>query len=392
MELSMLRGKITYLIIVLFFLFLPGCGEKIEPGTTEKAKQKVVAAPVAVAATTHQAFVYEAVGNVEARTESTVSSKVMGTVKSVHVREGDTVKTGDLLVEVDKESAEAQLRKAEAGLAEAKRAEESARFALAAAKAGAELTGATYNRFLKLLEEASASRQEFDEIEAKNLQAKASLAQAAAMLEAASYRIAQAKASSESARINIKDADVRAPYDGKVTAKMVDVGDLASSGTPLLKLEKEGVYCVVLVLPEKHIQAVRIGQKATVTIASLQDKKLEGFIGRIDPSADKKSRSFRIRVALPEDRDIRSGMFARVMIPVGEGGMMLVPASAVVRKGQLEGVYLLDDEKRAHFRLIRTGRTFGDSVEVLTGIKDGARYVVKSVPDLADGVRVEGAE
>ncbi|MCK5341214.1 MAG: efflux RND transporter periplasmic adaptor subunit, partial [Desulfobulbaceae bacterium] len=150
--------------------------------------------------------------------------------------------------------------------------------------------------------------------------------------------------------------------------------------------------CVVLVLPEKHIQAVRIGQKATVTIASLQDKKLEGFIGRIDPSADKKSRSFRIRVALPEDRDIRSGMFARVMIPVGEGGMMLVPASAVVRKGQLEGVYLLDDEKRAHFRLIRTGRTFGDSVEVLTGIKDGARYVVKSVPDLADGVRVEGAE
>jgi len=208
-------------------------------------------------------------------------------------------------------------------------------------------------------------------------------------VEAADQRIQQAEAVVAAALIGKKDASVRAPYDGKVTAKMVDEGDLAAPGTPFFALEKEGVYCVALVLPEKHIQSIRLKQKIKIKIPSIQNRSFEGFVGRIDPSADPKSRTFRIRVALPEDKDIRSGMFARVEIPVGEAGMLLISSTAVVHEGQLTGIYLVDSHQLAHFRLIRIGRAFGDNVEVVSGLKDGTRYVVDPPPDLMDGVKVE---
>jgi len=386
----MLKKKLIVYITILFFgVLLTGCGDKIEPGTTQEGEKKIVKAPVAIAKVIQQPFLYEAVGTVEARTASTISSKLMGTVKAVHVREGDMVKKGDLLVLIDKRQVAAQLKKAEAALSEAKRAEESAKSARDAAKAGAELASATYNRYLKLMEDESASRQEFDEVEASHHQAEASRSQAGAMVEAATYRVQQAKAALAVAQIGKKDATVRAPYNGKVTKKMVDVGDLAAPGTPFLTLEKEGVYCVVLVLPEKHIQSVRLKQKVMVKIPSLQDRSLEGFIGRIDPSVDQKSRSFRVRVALPEDKDVLSGMFARVEIPVGEAGMLMIPSTAVVHEGQLTGIYMVGTHQIARFRLIRIGRTFGDSVEVVSGLKDGDHYVVVPPPDMVDGAKVE---
>ena len=226
----MLPRKILYIIILSFIILLSGCGDKIEPGTTKKVEKKAIKTTVAAATVIQQPFIYEAVGTVQARTSSTLSSKLMGAVKAINVREGDMVKKGDLLVVIDERQVTAQLRKAEAALAEAKRAEASAKSARDAAKAGTELARATYKRYLKLIEEESASKQEFDEVEARHRQAEASLAQTEAMVEAASHRVQQAEAAVAAARVGKKDASVRAPYDGKVTAKMVDEGDLAAPG------------------------------------------------------------------------------------------------------------------------------------------------------------------
>jgi len=372
-----------------FMVLLLGCGDKIKPGTTREVEKKVIKTAVTTATVIQQPFIYEAVGTVQARTSSTLSSKIMGAVKAINVREGDLVKKGDLLVMIDDRQVSAQLRKAEAALSEAKRSEMSVKSARDAAKATAKLASITYKRYLKLMEEESASKQEFDEVEARFRQTQASLAQTEAIVEAADQRIQQAEAVVAAALIGKKDASVRAPYDGKVTAKMVDEGDLAAPGTPFFALEKEGVYCVALVLPEKHIQSIRLKQKIKIKIPSIQNRSFEGFVGRIDPSADPKSRTFRIRVALPEDKDIRSGMFARVEIPVGEAGMLLISSTAVVHEGQLTGIYLVDSHQLAHFRLIRIGRAFGDNVEVVSGLKDGTRYVVDPPPDLMDGVKVE---
>lgn len=378
-------------MVLAFAVLLLGCGDSTESGISDETDRRVVKAPVALASVMRQPFLYEAVGTVEARIASTLSSKLMGTVMAVRVREGDEVKEGNLLVEIDARQVSAQLRSAKASLDEAKKAKASAESAIEAAQAGAQLAKSTYDRYQKLMAERSASKQEFDQAEARHRQAKASLAQAEAMVEAADHRVQQAEAAVAAAQISKRDASVLAPYDGKVTAKMIDVGDLAAPGTPFLTLEKEGVYCVALVLPEKHIHAVRLDQEVDVMIPSLREGPLRGFIGRIDPTADQQSRSFRVKVALPEEDRIRSGMFARVAIPVGEAGILTIPQTAVVNQGQLTGVFLLDDQQIARFRLIRIGRTFGDTVEVISGLKDGDRYVVSQTPDLANGVKVEAA-
>jgi len=376
------------LLIVAVSLF-PGCGEKIEPGNVKPGQPLTVKAPVAIAKITSQPFIYEAVGTVTARTASTLSSKLMGTVQAVHVQEGDYVKEGDILVVLDQRQVTAQLQSAQATLAEAKRAEASARSARDSARAQAELARSTYQRYLRLIKDESASQQEFDEISTRYRQAEASLTQTTAMLEAAGHRVQQAEAALSQASVGKKDATIRAPYEGKVTAKMIEEGDLASPGTPFLTLEKKGVYCAELVLPERHIQSVTLDQNVRVIIPALSDKFLEGRIGRFVPTADQKSRSFQIKVALPEDSSLRSGMFARIEIPVGEAGMLMIPFSSVVRQGQLTGFYLVDKKQTARFRLIRIGKTFGDSVEVVSGMKEGDRYVVSPPPQLVDGALVE---
>jgi RND family efflux transporter MFP subunit len=144
-----------------------------------------------------------------------------------------------------------------------------------------------------------------------------------------------------------------------------------------------------LVLPERHIQAVKIGLEVQVVVPALSSQAVAGEVGRIIPSADARSRSFQVKVGMPEGLDLKSGMFARVFIPLGGTGVLLVPRSAVVEQGQLQGLYIVDDAKRARFRLMRIGKTIGDQVEVISGLKAGVKYIVKVPPKLKDGVKVE---
>ena len=335
------------LAVILFIAYLVSCGDKIEPGTTEKEKASAVKAPVSVAELTQQPFLYEAVGTVTARTASTVSSKLMGVVQAVHVREGDLVKKGDLLVTIDQRQVTAHL---------------------ARAQATAEVAAKEYKRFQQLIETQSASQQEFERAEAQYRQAQAAVA---------------------AAMVSSKDAQVRAPYDGRVVAKMINSGDLASPGTPFLTLEQEGLYCTDLVLPERHIQSIQIGITVKVVVPAMKNREFDGEVGRIVPTADARSRSFQVKVRMPEGQDYKSGMFARVSIPLGGIGMILIPKSAIVVQGQLNGVFVVDDAQIAHFRLVRIGKTIGQQVEVVSGLTDGQRYISTVPLDLKDGVKVE---
>jgi RND family efflux transporter MFP subunit len=341
------RGSIGLLVFLLAVVFLAACSEKIDPGTTAGGEQTPVEVEVAVARMTQQPFMYEAVGTVTARTASTISSKLMGTVRAVHVSEGDFVKKGAPLVTLDRRQVQAQLQKAQAN---------------------AEVAAKEYRRYEQLLSTQSVTQQEFDRAEARHRQAQAAVA---------------------AATVSMKDASVRAPYDGRVVAKMIDPGDLASPGTPFLIIEQEGLFCTDLVLPERHIQAVKIGLEVQVVVPALSTQAVAGVVGRIIPSADARSRSFQVKVGMPEDLDLKSGMFARVFIPLGGTGVLLVPRSAVVEQGQLQGLYIVDDAKTARFRLVRIGKTIGDQVEVISGLKAGVTYVVTVPPKLKDGVKVE---
>ena len=383
--------KLRFLsLFALFMLFFPlACSDKIEPGTTTESPPVVKDVPVAIAQMADQPIIYEAVGTVQAGIRSNLSSKLLGTIEAIHVREGDLVKQGDTLVLIDQRQVNAGFRKAEAGLSEAKKGLAAAISNRDAARASEKLALATYERYLNLKKDDSISAQEFDEVEARYGQAKAALGQADAMIEAATARIKQAEAGLATARVNRKDAVITAPHDGIITGKMIDKGDLAKPGTPLLALETTRGFCVDVVMPETYIDYVQPRQKVSVKVPALKTGPLEGNVCTIVPSADPRSRSFIVKINLPIDRKVRSGLFARAEIPMGHTRKLLIPQKGVVTRGQLTGLYLIDSESIARFRLIRLGKTFGDSVEVLSGLKGGDRYVVEPTPKLQDSVRVE---
>ncbi len=191
------------------------------------------------------------------------------------------------------------------------------------------------------------------------------------------------------AGVNEKDSRLFAPFDGVVSAKLVDTGSLAAPGTPLLKLESTDVFRVDMIVPETYLQSITLSQTVSVSIPSAGSKAFEGTVRAIYPAADAASRSFTVQVAIPFHPSIHSGMFSRVTLDRGNQEKLLIPASALIHQGQLTGIFLLDSDRIARFRILRTGRTFGTMVEALSGIRPGDRFVVVPPPDMVDGLRVE---
>ncbi len=384
-----MRQRFLLLTWSALLLSIYACSGEIEPGTTAESAPAAVHAAVETARITLQPIVYEGVGTVQAGATINLASKMLGTVERIAVKEGDRVKTGDTLIVIDQRQVEAGYSQAVAGLSEAKKAMDGAISSREAAAAAERLALATYERYLNLKKENAVSAQEFDEVEAGYRQAQAGLNRAEAMVESAAARIRQAEAGVSAAEVIQKDAVVTAPHEGVISGKFVEEGDLASPGTPLLNLDTTLGYRVDMVLPEAYIEHVQPGQQAIVIIPALKKETLEGTIHTIVPAADQRSRSFLIKISLPLDIQVKSGMFARVHIPLGSGKMLLIPVTAVLERGQLTGLYVIDDNAVAHFRLIRLGKTFQDRVEVLSGLKEGDRFVAEPDPKLMDGAKVQ---
>jgi multidrug efflux pump subunit AcrA (membrane-fusion protein) len=384
-----MRLKLFWLLFL--FIALPwvnGCGE-IGPGTAEKSPGRTVRVETAVVNPTTQPEIYEAMGTVLAQTTSILSSKLMGTVRAILVEEGQSVKAGQPLVVLDQRQVSAQLQQAEAALSEARKAEKAAASAQESASAAAELARLNYDRYVPMLKEEAVTPQEFDAVAAHHRQAQAALTQAGAMAAAARSRVQQARAAVAAASATHKDAVISAAYDGVMVDKLVEVGDLAAPGTPLVKIERSGFFRVDLELPESHIMSIRIGDTVAVRVPGLIDQPLNGIVATILPAADTKSRSFLVKVRLPDAASLKSGAFARVAVPIGTSRLILVPTSAVVHEGQLTGIYTVDSDQIARFRLIRTGKSLGNTIEVLSGLQEGARFVVAPPPGFSDGTKVE---
>ena len=381
--------QVKWIAFLVTIFLTAGCGEEILPGTTSSKTPAVVKAAISIIEFVEQPQFYEASGTVFARTAATVSAKVMGEIREVLVQEGDMVAAGDILVVIDDSQLSARLKQAEAALAEAKQGARSAKAAFESAQASSELAEKTLRRYEMLIENESVSRQEFDEVKSRYNQAAGGLSQAKSMRDAAQNRIEQAQAGLSGAKSSYNDTTVTAPYDAVVTGRLADKGDLASPGVPLIQLETTGSSEVHIVLPETHIRQVNVGDTLSVYIPSIQKEALSGEIKTINSAADPATRSFQVKVSLPDVPAIQVGMFARVLIPVGTTKMILVPETAVIAHGQLSGVYIVDDVHIAHFRLIRPGRFFGSQVEVLSGLQDGDRYIIKPDFTVVDGIKLE---
>jgi RND family efflux transporter MFP subunit len=389
-RIGMLR-KTVFLGLFSFLVVCSGCRDAVETESGDRSPEEVLRVSVAEAQLSPAPLFHEAVGTIKARVESTVSSQIMGTVTRIEAREGDRVEAGDPLALLDTRRVEARLAQAKAQLAQALKAQKAAASRREAARSEGELADVTYGRYLQMKEEEAVSPQEFDEVEARMRRAKAGLEQEGSMLLAAEDTVSEAVAGVSSAEAAFDDATVRAPYQGVVTAKMTDVGDLATPGKPLFMVEEANGFRVDVAVPEEHIHALAVGQEVTVRVPAMEDASITGRIDTIVPAAQPSTRTFLVKVALPDDIRLRSGMFARVTFLAGSKATLLIPASAVVQEGQLVGLFVLDDERTARLRLIRVGVRKGDMVEVLSGVQPGETCILAPPPGLTDGARVEPA-
>lgn len=368
------RAVLSGTVLVLAAVLLVGCGAEPE---TAAAPREANLQTTEVRLTTVPER-YEALGTVRSTTRSTIASKLMGTVTSVAVNEGDRVRKGQILLEIDAREVDAQIRKSTAGLDEVEQAIQGGQAALDAANANLDLATTTYRRYEALKERQSVSPQEFDEVEARYKAARAEQVRMARQLEGLRARRQQALADVSTSTTYGTWARITSPIDGVVTARHVDVGDQASPGMPLVQIDDPGSYRLDVQIDESRLPYMTIGATVPVRIESA-GLDATGTIEAIAPAVDPSTRSALVKITLPQITGIQSGMFARAWFQVGERQTLLVPTTSVTRRGQLVGVYVVDPQGQPQFRLIRTGETNGEDTEVLSGVSEGDRIVIDGV-------------
>jgi multidrug efflux system membrane fusion protein len=409
MEESM-RIKWVVISIVSLAMMIASCGKKEEAVIEKSAPLPIQGVKVETVNASPVAEEYEAVGTIRSKTTTVLSSKIMGNILAVHVHEGDHVRIGQLLIEIDDRDSRAQLQKAQAGLREVQdalgemdqniRAAESGK---EAAEAGKALASATFNRYKALLEQRSVSQQEFDEVQAKLRIAEAEVDRAGRVIEALGAKKSQVLAKVEQAKADIAGAQVHvgygritSPTNGIVVSKQAEVGLLASPGVPLLVLEDPSHYRLEVSVEESIVKKIRLGTAAQVSIDALGPRKLSGEVAEIVPISDPASRSSTAKMDLFDEKGkidsvpgLRSGLYGKARFNVGQKQTIQIPQKAILQRGQLVSVLIVDPSDVVRLRLIKTGKTYGEQTEVLSGINDGDRILVEGLEKAKEGDRVQ---
>lgn len=352
---------------------LSGCSS--EPQPVAAAPETVHNASVLQVQRADVPDLLEAVGTVRAAQTSQLASQMAGTIVEIRVHEGDRVRRGQVLAVIDDAQPRAALDRAVA-------AENAAGQELAASDSDLALAQSTLKRYQNLYDKKSVSPQEFDEV-------KARYQAAVAHRDMTQAGQAQAKAALAQAHSSFSYAHIVAPFDGVITEKKADPGTLASSGLRIFSIEGSGHYRLEATVNENDLRFVKMGQQVPVVVDALQNPELKGKVTQIVPTADPGSRSFLVKIDLPADAQLRSGLFGRAQFSRGQRSSFVIPRTAVVERGQLQGVYVLDQNKIAALRYVTLGKTSGPGVEVLAGLQEGERFVAQpGVFDLS-GKRIE---
>jgi RND family efflux transporter MFP subunit len=317
----------------------------------------------------------EAVGTVRATQNSQLSSQMMGNIVELRVHEGDRVQRGQVLAVIDGAQPRAAVDRATA-------AESAAGQQVTASDSDLALAQSTLSRYQNLYDKKSVSPQEFDEV-------KARYQAALAHRDMARSGQTQAKAALDQAHTSVSYTRILAPFDGMVTEKKADPGMLASPGVPIFTIEGLGHYRLEATVNENDLRHVRMGEQVTAVVDALENAELKGRVVQIVPAADAGSRSFLVKIELPADTRLRSGLFGRAQFSRGKRSSLLIPQTAVVERGQLQGVYVLDLNKIANLRYVTLGKTTGAEVEVLAGLQEEERVVAKPGDFDLNGKRIE---
>ncbi len=372
-------------MILAGIFFFGGCGKSPERGA--QAPELVQGKHVT---TLHEESIpdeIEVAGTVVAATTAQVAARTMGTATQVAAREGDRVRQGQLLVQLDDRELAARRAAARAALEETSAGREEAARAVAAARAQADVAAKTHARFVYLRDQKSVSAQEFDEAEARMNTAQASLERAQASLRHAEAAHARAESEVRAADAVAGYTRVVAPLSGVVARRMVDAGTMVTPGTPLFVVEDGSRYRLQVSVPAEVGGVVR-GSAARVTLDAQPGKEFQGKVVELEAGADPASHTVQARIELPVDTGLRSGLFGRAWFRRGERKTLLAPRGAIVERGQLRGVYVLGPDGLAQWRIVTLGKGRGERVEILSGLNDGDRIVANPGEVPLDGKKI----
>jgi RND family efflux transporter MFP subunit len=353
-----------YIYIIAFLsasIFITSCGseeKKAVIDTTPAIKISVNK----VAVNSNSQFLSVS-GKIQAVNSTDLSTRMMGYVKKVHVNVGDKVRKGQLLVSINNTDLEAKKGQVNAGITQAKAAFKNAE--------------KNYNRFKNLFASNSVTQKEMDDMTANYEMAKAGLESANQMKNEINAQFTY--------------SNITAPFSGVITSKNVENGDMANPGMPLISVETPKVFEVIAMVPESEISKIKKGVSVHVLVKSI-DKMIKGKVTEVSSSAKNTGGQYLVKVALEKtDANILSGMFSTVQFPVErkvKSELVLIPKEVIVKNGQLSGVYTVSESNTALLRWLRLGRTYGNNVEVLSGLNGDESYIVSAEGKLFNGAKI----
>jgi RND family efflux transporter MFP subunit len=330
-------------ILLATLLVFAGCRHRTPGATGDSLPTLTVQAQVAE--NKSRVANEEVVGTVRATLSAVIEAKISGKIEQMLAVPGQKVQAGELLAQLDAHEVQAQLDQA---LAVRQQAE------------------SDLKRATDLFQQKILSSSEFDAARSK-------------------FHVADAAATGAETLLGY--TRITAPFDGVITRKDADVGDLAVPGKSLLEMEDARHLRLEADVPEALVDKIALGDNLPVHLGMLETN-LAGKVGEIAPSADPASRTFLVKLDLPAVPGLRTGQFGRVAVPVGEIAALRVPESAVLQRGEMELVFVVVNS-HAQLRIVKTGERVGNEVELVSGVDAGERVVVGGAARLTDGQPVE---
>ena len=355
--------KIFIPILTVALILLTSCnGEKKEA----PAKELAIAVKVSGISSDDNSPFVTASGKIEAENSANLSTRMMGYVTKIHVQVGQKVGAGQLLVSINNTDLQAKKAQVDASIHQATAAYSNAK--------------KDYDRFVNLFKQQSASQKELDDITARYEMAKAGLEGARQMRNEILAQFSY--------------SNITAPFSGVVTNTFVKEGDMANPGMPLVSLEGASKLQVTAMISENDIVSIKKGMTVNVLVKS-SNVTLTGKVSEVSISASNTGGQYLVKVNLDKtDASVLSGMFVNVQFPVAnktqmvETNRILVPENALVKQGQLSGIYTIATGNIAILRWLRIGKTFGNQVEVLSGLSANEQYIVSADGKLYNGALV----
>lgn len=357
--------KYIYSTLFLGSIFLVSCSS--DEKKSAELNDKPIAVTVNKSATNSAGSNATASGKLVAKNSVNVSTRMMGYITSLRVEVGDYVNAGQSLVSINNTDIQAKGGQASANIAQA--------------QANYNIAKKDYERFQNLYKNQSASQKELDDMRARYEMAQAGLQGAQQMKNEvnAQYRY----------------TNISAPISGTITAKYANQGDMANPGMPILTIESPGALQAQVLVSEQNITMIQQGMPVKVTLKST-NKQVSGLVSEISKSSANSGGQYLVKINVAGAKDLLPGMFVNVQFPFKNSGSanqdfqegVMIPKSAIVENGQLTGVYTVSSQNTAVLRWVKIGKTFGDQVEILSGLNSNDQYIISAQGKLFNGAKI----